>query len=140
MIVLDTSVISELMLESPSPRVKTCLKRYDAAELHITSITLVELHYGLQVMPAGRCRENLTKRAALILSTFADRVLAFDAAAASHYVEIATKYRTLGHVVPIFDAQVAAIALSRQATVMTRNIRDFEISQVPVIHPWEDAL
>ena len=38
-----------------------------------------------------------------------------------------------------FDAQIAAIALSRNAGVATRNVDDFEGCGIDVINPWRDS-
>jgi predicted nucleic acid-binding protein len=36
------------------------------------------------------------------------------------------------------DAQIAALALDEQATVATRNVKDFEPSGAALVNPWED--
>lgn len=52
------------------------------------------------------------------------QVLAFDAHAATHYAQLQS-FRRIG----AKDLQIAAIALANQATVLTRNTKDF--TQVP---------
>jgi len=37
----------------------------------------------------------------------------------------------------IIDGLMAATAIIYELTVVTRNVRDFTVWQVPVINPWE---
>jgi predicted nucleic acid-binding protein len=41
-----------------------------------------------------------------------------------------------GRQLPIIDAQIAAITLANDLTVITRNVRDFAPMRVPTIYPW----
>jgi hypothetical protein len=38
---------------------------------------------------------------------------------------------------PAIDGQIAATGISYGLTIVTRNISDMEISEVPLINPWE---
>jgi predicted nucleic acid-binding protein len=38
---------------------------------------------------------------------------------------------------PAIDGQIAAIAISNDLVVVTRNTKDMEISGVSLINPWE---
>ena len=64
---------------------------------------------------------------------FADRVLPFDSDAAREYADIAAARRPAGRVVPPADCRIAVIA--RNMPVATRNVRDFEDIEVPVVDP-----
>ena len=66
----------------------------------------------------------------------AGRVLPFDQAAAQAYAEIAAARRQAARPITPFDAQIAAIARSRDAGVATRNGADFEGCGISVIDPW----
>ena len=54
MIVLDTNVISEIMLPAPHPRVLRWVDQQPTQSIWITTVTLYEIRYGLQAMPAGK--------------------------------------------------------------------------------------
>ena len=54
MIILDSNVISELMRPRPDERVIVWLDRQPRSSIWTTSITLFEISFGLQIMPAGK--------------------------------------------------------------------------------------
>ncbi len=137
MIILDTNVLSELLLPSPNPVVVDWLAEQTPASVFTTSITEAEILYGLRLLPEGRRRRELE---AAILPIFredlAGRVLPFDRDAADIYATIATARRTAGRPISQFDAQIAAITLSRGASLATRNEADFQEIGLEVINPW----
>jgi predicted nucleic acid-binding protein len=54
-------VLSELMREKPDVSVVHCMDRQPQSSIWITSITLVEIGYGLQSLPAGRRSARLMR-------------------------------------------------------------------------------
>ena len=139
MIILDTNVLSELIRKPLSQSVSRWISRHPATSLFTTVITEAELLFGVALLPNGRRRNLLTELAKQMLAQdFADRVLPFDGAAAQAYAPIAAARRQQGRPIAPFDAQIAAIALSRGATLATRNVADFERTGVGVFNPWWD--
>lgn len=137
MIVADTNVISELMRSSPSPDVVAWVRSHDPTEMYTTSITAAEIHYGIQRLPDGHRKEVLETAAALIFDSFRENVLPFDAAAAIHYATIVSEREQAGLPIDGFDAQIAAICRSHQATLATRNVKDFLQTGIDILNPWE---
>lgn len=137
MLVLDTNVISELMRPVPSASVFEWVGRQPGASLFITTVTEAELRYGLVLLPEGERRRQLLEAfERMIEQDFAGRVLPFDRLAARAYAEIVADRRNAGRPIAQFDAQIAAIARSRDAGVVTRNVRDFSDCGFAVIDPW----
>ena len=140
MIVLDTNVVSELMRLSPDPAVTAWVSRHPAASLYITTVTEAEIRYGLAIMSAGERRTRLAQAVeAMLQEDFAGRVLGFDSAAARAYAVIAAKRRRIGNPISQFDAQIAAVAASRDSGIATRNVADFENCGVEVFDPWASS-
>jgi predicted nucleic acid-binding protein len=138
MIVVDTNVLSEAMLERPEPRVIEWLQRQSESESWTTAVTKAEIFYGIAIMPAGRKRTALEAAADRVLNrTFAGRILAFEDEAASHYAQIAAARRARGRPIKPLDTQIAAIARLHGATLATRDIGDFEDCGVRLVNPWE---
>ena len=60
-----------------------------------------------------------------MFSAFPEQVLPFDAAAAATYADVVTDRDRAGQPTDGFGARIVAICRSRQATLATRNTKDF---------------
>lgn len=140
MILLDTNVVSAMMAPMPSPVVIDWLDRQPVVALHVSTVTVAEIRYGLAALPDGRRRRGLASRfEALLREGFAGRVLPFDAPAAELYGEIMAGRRRAGRPMSALDGQIAAIAASRRCVLATRNVRDFAGAGVEVVDPFEPS-
>ena len=138
MLVLDTNVLSETIKPAPNERVLTWLRQQPEQLLFTTAITQAEIFYGVWVLPAGKRREALaTAVEAMFDEDFHERVLGFDRHSATMYAAIMVKRQAIGRPIADFDAQIAAIARRHSATVVTRNVKDFEECGVALINPWD---
>ncbi len=141
MILLDTNVLSELMRPMPDNAVEAWIGLQPPASLFISTITEAELRYGAALMPNGRRRDTVAAAIeGMMMEDFHGRILAFDSAAAIFYAQIAANRRAGGRPITPFDAQIAAIARSRGATLATRNVADFEGCGVEIVNPWSVRL
>ncbi len=136
MIVVDTNVISELMRPSPSSTVVSWVRAQNQRELYTTSVTLAEVRYGIERLEEGRRKELLTSTADEIFAAFDTYVLAFDRSAALEYADVVTTRERAGSPIDGFDAQIAAICRSHQATLATRNVKDFDGTGIEISDPW----
>lgn len=139
MIILDTNVASELMKPAPSPVVRDWVRARRGGELYTTSITLAEISYGIERLPAGRRRDLLKATAADVFAAFEDQLLPFDAAAAAHYPMIVCRRDRAGLPIDGFDAQIACICDAHHAALATRNLKDFQDTGIDVIDPWQGS-
>lgn len=126
-----------MMRQVPEMPIVHWLDRQQADSVWITSVTLFEVRLGLAVLPKGKRRQALEAAFARLLSEdLEDRVLAFDTAAATEAASLAAERQKAGRMVDFRDTQIAGIALSRRATIATRNTRHFHDLRVPVVDPW----
>jgi predicted nucleic acid-binding protein len=141
MLILDTNVISETMLPAPSPRVLMWWSQQrQRDELFVTTITVAEILYGIELLSRGKRHSRLLAEAeAMIVQDFAGHILPFDEEAARAFPQIAAGRRGQGHPITEFDAQIAAIARSRRASLATRNTADFEDCGVRLVNPWHPS-
>ncbi len=139
MIILDTNVLSALMQQTPDPQVVAWLDDQPAESIWLSSITLFEARYGLALLASGQ-RKNILKERfeELLQKDLQNRVLLFDANAATQAAELAAQRKARGRPVDMRDTFIAGIALARRATLATRNIRHFDDLSVPVVNPWAD--
>jgi predicted nucleic acid-binding protein len=137
MIVVDTNVLSELMRPSPSQRVRTWLGVQRPSTLFVTSISVAEILYGIERLAEGRRKERFADLARELFTEFEDQVLSFDQRAARAYANIVSRRENLGAPIDGFDAQIAAICATQSAALATRNTKDFEYLDIPLISPWD---
>ena len=140
MIILDTNIVSELMRPNPSSNVVAWVAGQAAPNLYLSTVTEAELLYGVEIVPAGRRRDRLLIEVeGMLQEDFEGRILPFDSAAARAYAVIAAARRAAGRPINHADCQIAAIARSREASVATRDMADFEGTGIEVINPWESG-
>jgi toxin FitB len=137
MILLDTNVFSALMRADPDLAVIAWLDNQPQSSIWTTSITLMEIHYGLQALPFGKRRDRIRKALdAVLRDEIQDRYASFDAAVAERAADLMALRKSKGRPVDLRDTMIAAIALSTRATIATRNVDHFTDLDVPVINPW----
>jgi predicted nucleic acid-binding protein len=139
MLMLDTNMLSEMMRSEPAPKVADWIVRQPSDELFTAAVCQAEILAGLAVMPSGRRRSELEEAArAMFAEDFDGRVLPFDAEAAAAYAEVFAARRRAGRPSGTIDLMLAAIARTRGASVVTRNVADFEGVGVPIVNPWNE--
>ena len=138
MILLDTNVVSEAMRPKPDRRVLGWLDAQAAQTLFLSTVSLAELLLGIESLPTGKRRRALAAALAeQVVALFAERIVPFDLPAAQSYAEIVMRARRSGHAIAVADAQIAAIAASRDFSVATRDEAPFRAAGVEVLNPWE---
>lgn len=101
-----------------------------------TSVNVGELLTGVRRLPVGRRSDQLLASIEQTLDAFAGSVLPDDEAAARSYAELQERRRAAGAPLNVEDGMIAAICLTRSATLATRNINDFEGLGLVLIDPW----
>jgi predicted nucleic acid-binding protein len=135
MVILDTDVLSELMRRDDVA--VGWLDRQPATSIWTTAINVLEIRYGLAIMPQGRRRSmQLNEFERLIADDLDNRILVFDRSAAEHTASLMASRQSAGRPRELRDTMIAGIALSQRATLATRNTRHFDDLNVPVINPW----
>jgi predicted nucleic acid-binding protein len=137
MFLLDTNVLSALMSVRPAPEVASWVSARPTELLFTAAVCQAEIFAGLAMLPGGRRRQALeTAARAMFRDDFAGRIFAFDAEAAEAYAEIFAARRRAGRTVATIDTMIAASAQVHGASVVTRNVSDFEGSGITIIDPW----
>ena len=139
MIIADTNVLSELMRPSPAGIVLDWARRHSGLDVYTTAITVAEIRYGIERLPAGRRKQTILTAALEIFSAFGGKILPFDADAAEQYALVVSGRDDLGLPIGGFDAQIAGICRAHGSHLATRNVTDFEQTGVTVVNPWQPA-
>jgi hypothetical protein len=126
------------MRRTPDTEVIAWLDRQPRTSVWTTSITLLEVRFGLQVMAAGKKRSLLMEMFERVVKEKIElRVASFDAAAAHHAAELMANRQKNGRPMELRDTMIAGIVLASHATLATRNTRHFEDLDISLVNPWE---
>jgi hypothetical protein len=134
MYLVDTCVVSELRLIEPHPSVLAWFRSVRSSDLHLSSITIAELQRGIQMVRAkdplfAEELESWLEEA--MIGQFS--ILPFDMAAAREWGRMALRDDDKNSL----DAMIAAIARTRDLTVVTRNVKDFAPLDTYCVNPFE---
>jgi len=136
MTILDTNVLSALMRQTPDRNVVAWLDQQPRTSLWTTSVTVLEIRFGLQIMPAGKRRTLLLESFEVLLEKIGHRVAAFDSSAAQMAGDLMADRHKKGRPGDLRDTMIAGIVLAHHATLATRNIAHFDDISAPLINPW----
>jgi tRNA(fMet)-specific endonuclease VapC len=115
---LDTNICIYIINERPM-QVLDRFRRLATSELGISSVTVAELAFG--VAKSGSVRNRVALQTFLVPL----EVAPFDLAAALTYGDVRAELERRGQPIGPLDMQIAAHALSLNATVVTNNEREF---------------
>jgi tRNA(fMet)-specific endonuclease VapC len=124
MLILDSNTISDYF--RGDPQVVTRLQALRPADLGVPAIFEYELRYGLLRLPQEAAAPRMAALTQLLRPM---QMLPFDAECAAHAARIRTTLEAAGTPIGPHDTLIAATALRHQATLVTRNVREF--SRVP---------
>lgn len=136
-VVFDTNVASELMKEAPDEAVVRWYEARRPKGLYTTAITVAEIRHGIERLPEGRRKTRLSERVGAVFMDCVDAILPFDGYAAVLYAEVAVGRERMGLPIGSSDAKIAAICRLIDATLATRNMKDFAETGVKLVNPWE---
>lgn len=117
---LDTDVLSAVIKREPPLHLVRRLARTSPSQQCTTAITLGELLYGV----SRRGSPALAARVRELIAS-AGLILPFDESAAQRYGTLRASLEADGRRLAEPDLRIAAIALSRDATLVTGNVRHF---------------
>ena len=133
---LDTNVISEIQKPDCNQNVKSFIETVHWEELFLSVITIGELCYGVEKLPAGKKKHDLS----IWLYTeipdwFKRRIIKLDTDVIQEWGKLrAVSKRTL----QTLDTMIAACAIVHHMFLVTRNTKDFEdIEGINLLNPWD---
>lgn len=135
MFLLDTNVVSDLRRPKRiTPGAARWFSSVDTNLLHISAVTVFEIQHGIVQLRRRDSRRAAHLQGWLdsdVLPAFAGRILALDTLAAQRGAELHS-----GRTRWDADRMIGAIALSRDMTLVTRNIDDFASMGVKLFDPF----
>jgi predicted nucleic acid-binding protein len=134
---LDTNLLSETRKPKPDSGVIAFLKSTDPSSVFVSVLTLGELRKGVAAKRLKDPNPEAAKQLAAWVDgleySFADRILDVDAGAARLWGDWSGQRPR-----PVVDTLLAATAVVRDLTFVTRNIRDVRGIPVKQLNPWAE--
>ena len=133
MFLIDTDVLSALRKRQRNPHVVQWMLDQRMTDLYLSVVSLGEIERGIT---RQRRRDPTFARVLAawlgnVMALSHTRILDVDLSTARRWGRLSA---TLGH--ESADLLIAATALEHGLTVVTRNVRDFEPTGVPVLDPF----
>jgi predicted nucleic acid-binding protein len=134
---LDTNIISELVKPKPEPKVTNWIDSTDENLMYLSVLTLGEIRKGIALL------RNASRRVVLgawlesdLTLRFAERILPIDRVIADRWGRLTADAAATKSLLPVIDGLLAATALDKNLTLVTRNTKDIALTGVPVFNPW----
>jgi len=134
---LDTNAVSEWTKARPNPGFIAWMEEVDEDRVFLSVVTLTELRYGIERMPAGKRRKQLQDWLENDLpQRFENRILSIDSAIADACGALVARRESRGRPMEAMDAFLAATAEIHGLTLVTRNDSHFRDTVPSPLNPW----
>jgi len=131
---LDTNIISEFAKPRPNNKVLNWLQQHENQCL-IPSIAVSERYQGAYAQIDPKRKAVLLDDIKCLNENYSERIANFDVKAAESWGEYVNRDCIRAKPKSWPDTQIAAIALSRQLIIITRNVDDFP--EVQTYNPYD---
>jgi tRNA(fMet)-specific endonuclease VapC len=127
---LDTNACIALIKRKPAAAINR-LAALELGDMGLSSVTLAELHYGVQ--KSARVEQNAGALGEFLLPL---EIAVFDAEAAETYGRVRAALEKAGTPIGALDTLIGAHALSLSITLVTDNTREFLRIPGLVVENW----
>jgi len=136
---LDTCAISEMVSVKPNAKVLKWFESQSEKTLYLSIITIGEIEKGIYQLIHSKKRLRLeTWLFDELVPGFQGRLIGIDRKLMTAWAKMIAELKTKGMVRQSFDSLIEATALHHQLILVTRNVKNFQNSQVTILNPWAD--
>ena len=138
---LDTNILSELRRPKPERKVLAFVAAQPLELLYISTVTLAEIRFGIELLPDVARRSELNDWLAhKVRPMFEQRVLAITEDIMFKWRLLVEEGRKVGHTFSQPDLIIAATGQHHGLTIVSRDTADYVKAQATVFNPWTDKL
>ena len=127
---LDTNMCSYIIRDNPRGIYEKLKQIEEEHVVALSSIVVSELFYGAIKKDSPKLRK--------VVSQFVEHfvIYDYDKSSASHYAEVRSTLEKKGQIIGANDLFISAHALSKDAVLVTNNIKEFERVESLVLENW----
>ena len=134
---LDTNILSELRRPKPEPKVVAFVAAQPLERLHVSTVTLAEIRFGIELLDDASRRAELNDWLThKVRPMFEQRLLPVTEDVMFKWRLLVEDGRKAGHTFSQPDLILAATALEHGLTLVSRDTSEYERARVPVFNPW----
>ncbi len=134
---LDTCLLSEFMKPRENRNVIEWFDSQNDETLYISVLAIGEIRKGIKKLGTSKRAGELNSWLESVVVRFDTRILAFDITIANRWGDLKAELESKGRSMPVIASLIAATALARDLTLVTRNTQDFASTTVKIFDPWE---
>lgn len=134
---LDTCLLSEFMKPRENRGVIEWFDKQNDETLYISVLAIGEIRKGIAKLGASKRAGELNAWLDSVIVRFDTRILPFDLIMANRWGDLKANLESKGRPMPVIDSLMAATALARDLTLVTRNTPDFAHTGVMIFDPWD---
>lgn len=132
---IDTNIISEISRKNPNPDVVSFIANQQ--KISVSTILFHELTFGLETADHAR-KSQLTQFLLAMRRRFGAQAIPVDLEIAETAGRLRAFEKKQGRILTLADALMAATAMVRGKTLVTRNIRDFANLGIKLKNPFSE--
>jgi len=123
----------------PNANVLKWFESQPEKSLYLSIITIGEIEKGIYQLIQSKKRLRLeTWLFDELVPSFQNRLLGIDGKLMTTWAKMNAELKAKGMNRQSFDSLIEATALHNQMILVTRNVKNFQNSQVTILNPWED--
>jgi toxin FitB len=134
---LDTCYISEFVKPQPNPNVMQWAKTSNRDLEYLSVVTIGEILKGIEKLPTSKRKSDLQQAANTLLMDYSDRILPINLNIMIQWGKLIGKLEQQGRPMERMDSLIAATALTENCTLITRNEKHFQHTDIHLINPWK---
>lgn len=132
---IDTNIVSELARKNPDPGVVAFIA--EQPRLFVSTILFHELTYGLETASNDQ-KPRLTMFVAGLRERFGRSAIPVDLDISETAGRLRAFEKANGRILTVADSLVAATAMVKGLSLVTRNIKDFETLGLKLVNPFSN--
>jgi len=136
-VLLDTCILSEINKPEPEKSVISTISELEEQDIFTSVICIGEIRKGVELLANGKRKDKLNSWLINFEKYYSNRILRIDLEIVNVWGKLTANAQKSGRIISATDGLIAATGIKNNLSVMTRNVKDFELSGASIVNPWE---